>query len=180
ERPPFRFWLACAIGVGAVIVFAVNQGGGAFSLADGWLALAMLSVGVAYVEGGRVSRELGGTTTLCWAMIVLAPLAAIPLSVAIWQRDWAVSISAGAWIGFWYAGVVSMFLGSIAWYRGLAAGGIARIGQSNLLQPLLALLWSALLIGERVTGVAVACALVVVAAMVVCLRSRISVVAPSS
>lgn len=173
ERPPVRFWIACTVGVGAVLVFAVHQGGGKVSLADGWLLLAMLSVGIAYVEGGRVSRELGGTITLCWAMIALAPVAAVPLGLELWRHDWAVPISASAWAGFWYAGIVSMFLGSVAWYAGLAAGGIARIGQLNLVQPLFALLWSALLLGEQVTATAVTYAVVVVAAMVVCLRSRV-------
>lgn len=173
EQPSLKFWVACLVGVGAVLVFAVHQGGGAVSLADGWLLLAMLSVGIAYVEGGRVSRELGGTTTLCWAMIVLAPIAAVPLGFALWRHDWTAPVSAVAWAGFWYAGVISMFLGSIAWYRGLAAGGIARIGQLNLVQPLFALLWSALLLGEPISAVALVCAVVVVAAMVVCLRSRV-------
>jgi drug/metabolite transporter (DMT)-like permease len=176
ERPPLRFWIACTVGVGAVLVFAVHQGGSAVSAADGWLLLAMASVGVAYVEGGRVSRELGGTVTLCWAMIALAPLAIVPLGLALWWHEWSSEpIPAAAWVGLWYAGVVSMFLGSVAWYRGLAAGGIARIGQLNLVQPLFALLWSALLLGEQITTVAVVCAVVIVAAMSICLRSRIPV-----
>lgn len=172
ERPPPAFWIACLVGVGTVLFFAVHQGGGHITLADGWLILAMLSVGMAYVEGGRVSRELGGTTTLCWAMILLAPITAVPLGFALWQHEWA-SISVSAWAGFWYAGIVSMFLGSVFWYRGLAVGGIARIGQLNLIQPLLTLLWSALLLGERVTVVAVICAAIIIGSMVACIRSRV-------
>ena len=178
ERPPLRFWLACLLGTGAVVVFIASQGGGAVDRADGWLLLAMLGVGLAYVEGGRVSRALGGTTTLCWAMIALAPAVAVPLGLAVWTREWRAPIPAEAWAGLCYAGVVSMFLGSVLWYRGLAAGGIARIGQLNLVQPLLALLWSALLLGERVTAVAVACAVVVIAAVAVCIRSRVARRAP--
>lgn len=174
ERPPWRFWIACLLGTGAVVVFVVHQGSAAVDLADGWLVLAMLSVGLAYVEGGRVSRELGGATTLCWAMIALAPAVAVPLGLAVWTRDWPAPIPAEAWAGLCYAGIVSMFLGSVLWYRGLAAGGIARIGQLNLIQPLFALLWSALLLGERVTAVAVVCAIVVIAAMAVCIRSRVA------
>ena len=75
-------------------------------------------------------------------------------------------------------GVISMFLGSVAWYRGLAAGGIARIGQLNLTQPLLALLWSAVLLGERITWPFVVAAIAVIAAMAVCIKSRVVVAAP--
>jgi drug/metabolite transporter (DMT)-like permease len=172
ERPPKRFWIACIVGIAAVLVFAMEQGGGRVSPADLWLLAAMLSVGVAYVEGGRVSRELGATATLCWAMIAVAPFAALPLALSLWRHDWEQATSGPAWAGLAYACVISMFFGSLAWYRGLAAGGVARIGQLNMIQPLLTLLWSALLLGERVTGVAIACAIVVFASMTICVRSR--------
>jgi drug/metabolite transporter (DMT)-like permease len=178
ERPPWRFWIGCGAGVLAVGAFAIYQGGGRIELADGWLVAAMLSVGFAYVEGGRVSREFGGTATLCWAMILLAPFAAIPLIIAIQAHAW-VAIPWPAWAGFWYAGVISMFLGSVAWYRGLAAGGIARIGQLNLAQPLLALLWSAILLGERITWPFVVTAIVVITSMAICIKSRVVAVAPA-
>lgn len=129
------------------------------------------------MEGGRVSREFGRTATLCWAMIVLAPFAAIPLLMEVQAQSWG-PIPWPAWAGFWYVGVISMFLGSVAWYRGLAAGGIARIGQLNLAQPLLTLLWSAVFLGERITWPFVVAAIVVIAAMAVCIKSRVVAAAP--
>ena len=47
------------------------------------------------------------------------------------------------------------------WYRGLARGGVARIGQLQLAQPVLTLLWSALILGERFGAGTVAAALAV-------------------
>ena len=44
-----------------------------------------------------------------------------------------------AWLGFAYVSVVSMFLGFFAWYAGLARGGVARVGQIQLAQPVLTL-----------------------------------------
>ncbi|MEM6498422.1 MAG: hypothetical protein AAF709_17065 [Pseudomonadota bacterium] len=73
------FWLACLIGFCAILYFAYDAGGGHLSLADWWLFLGMLSLGIAYVEGGRVSRELGGSVTLSWAMLFLTPPAALAL-----------------------------------------------------------------------------------------------------
>jgi drug/metabolite transporter (DMT)-like permease len=172
ERPTLRFWIACAAGAAAVAFFAVWQGGGHVVLADCWLLAAILSVGVAYVEGGWVSRELGGTVTLCWAMILLAPAATVVLIAAVGTRDWPV-ISWEAWLGLAYAALVSMFLGSVAWYEGLAAGGIARVGQLNLVQPLVALGWAALLLGERVSWPFFMTAIAVLLSMAVCIRSRV-------
>ena len=173
ERPTKRFWIGCVAGVTAIALFAFQQGGGRIGLGDAWLLAAMLSVGIAYVEGGRVSRELGGAATLCWAMILLAPFAAIPLAVEVRAHVWQ-PIPWQAWVGFWYVGVISMFLGSAAWYRGLAAGGVARIGQLNLAQPLLALLWSAMVLGERVTAPFLITAVVVMISMAVCIKSRVA------
>jgi drug/metabolite transporter (DMT)-like permease len=172
ERPTPRFWVACTAGAVAVAFFAVWQGGGRVVLADFWLLAAILSVGVAYVEGGRVSRELGGTVTLCWAMILLAPVATVVLIAAVATRDWP-PISWEAWLGLAYAALVSMFLGSVAWYEGLAAGGIARVGQLNLVQPLVALGWTALLLGERVSWPFFMTAIAVLLSMAVCIRSRV-------
>ncbi len=172
-RPPAVFWLACAIGFAGVFYFAYDAGGGHLSLADGWLFLALICVAFAYVEGGRVSGELGGTVTLSWAMILLTPVA---LVVLIWSSAGVdpQTVAATSWIALIYLGVISMFLASVFWYRGLAAGGVARIGQINLLLPLVALGWSAVFLGEEITPTAIICSLVVFAAMVVCLKSRVT------
>ena len=79
ERPSMAFWIASFVGFCAVFYFVYDAGGGHLSLSDGWLLLGMLSLGVAYVEGGRVSREIGGTVTLSWAMLFLTPAATVPL-----------------------------------------------------------------------------------------------------
>ena len=48
-------------------------------------------------------------------------------------------------------GVVSMYLGFFAWYRGLTRTTIARASQVQLAQPVLGFFWSWLLLGERTT-----------------------------
>lgn len=171
ERPSPAFWAGSLAGFLAVLYFAYDAGGGHVSPPDGWLILGMLSLGVAYVEGGRASQVLGGTVTLSLAMLALCPFAAIVLLMST-SADQLQTVSSSGWIAMVYLGVVSMFLASVFWYRGLAAGGIARIGQINLLLPLAALGWSALFLGEEITPTAIACALIVLAAMLVCLKSR--------
>ncbi|WP_300072478.1 DMT family transporter [uncultured Ruegeria sp.] len=171
ERPPPVFWIACLTGFCAVLYFAYDAGGGHLTLPDGWLFLGVLSLGIAYVEGGRVSRELSGSVTLSWSMLFLTPFAILPLLPRISQIDTS-TISAASWVSLAYLGVVSMFLASVLWYGGLALGGIARIGQINLLLPLTALGWSALFLGEQITLTAIVCAVIVLATMVICLKTR--------
>ena len=50
--------------------------------------------------------------------------------------------------GFGYLGVFSMWLGFFAWYKGLVLGGTMRFSQVQLLQPFVALILSAWLLGE--------------------------------
>ncbi len=171
ERPPVTFWIACFVGFCGVLYFALDAGGGQVGAADAWLFLAMLSLGIAYVEGARVSGELGGTIALSWAMLLMAPFAAVPFVLSLRDVSFG-TVAWTSWAAFAYVGAISMFLASVFWYRGLAAGGIARIGQINLLLPMVALAWSALLLGEQITPTAIVCAFVVFASMVACLRSR--------
>lgn len=52
----------------------------------------------------------------------------------------------GAWLEFGY--VFSMFAGVLFWYKGLAMGGSARVGQVPLPQPFLTLAGAAAILGE--------------------------------
>jgi drug/metabolite transporter (DMT)-like permease len=44
-----------------------------------------------------------------------------------------------------------MLIGFVFWYRGLAQGGIATVGQLQLLQPFFGLILAALMLGESVS-----------------------------
>jgi drug/metabolite transporter (DMT)-like permease len=83
----------------------------------------------------------------------------VPVAVA---ASGGVSASPSAWLGFAYVAVFSMFLGFFAWYKGLAIGGVARVGQIQLLQPVMTLTWAALLLGEPVSGATILASLLVI------------------
>ena len=70
--------------------------------------------------------------------------------------------------------VVSMYLGFFAWYRALAAGGVARIGQIQLIQPVLTLLWAWLFLGEHISAATLTAALAVVACVALTQRTRVA------
>jgi drug/metabolite transporter (DMT)-like permease len=147
ERPSPAFWLAALAGTATVLLFAVTAGAGDLRASDGYLLLAVVLCGLGYAEGGALARELGGAQTICWALLV-----ALPVTVPVTLVAGADPAGATAWLGFAYVSVISMFLGFFAWYAGLARGGVARVGQVQLAQPVLTLLWSALVLGEAVGG----------------------------
>jgi drug/metabolite transporter (DMT)-like permease len=103
---------------------------------------------------------------------VLSAPVTVPLSLVL-AATTSPSGGGPAWAGFAYVSVISMFLGFFAWYAGLARGGVARIGQVQLLQPPMTLGWSALVLGESVGPGTLAAALAVLASVVVTQRARV-------
>ncbi|MBB5293810.1 DMT family transporter (plasmid) [Deinococcus metallilatus] len=160
ERPRPVFWLVCALGVVAVLWFAATTGAGHLETGDVYMLLAVLLAAVGYAEGGRLARQLDGWRVVSWALVFSLPFALIATLLAPWPTHLP---SPGAWAAFGYVSMVSMFLGFFAWYRGLALGGVARAGQVQLVQPVLTVVWSALLLGEGLDGRTILAALLVVA-----------------
>ncbi|PYM55597.1 MAG: EamA family transporter [Candidatus Rokuibacteriota bacterium] len=171
ERPSWTFWLVSAAGLGAVLVFAATIGGGAPRAADSLLLGAVAAAGLGYAEGARLARTLGDWQVICWALLLSAPVVIWP--VAWWVATHGLHARPGAWLGFAYVSVVSMFLGFFAWYRGLALGGIAKVGQLQLAQPVLTLAWSALLLGETLTTPTVVASIVILALVALGRRARV-------
>ncbi len=148
ERPRPAFWVVCALGVVAVLVFAVVQGAGQLAAGDLYLLLAVVFAAAGYAEGGRLARELGGWRVVSWALAFSLPLTLLATLLSPWPAQLP---SADGVAGFRLClGLVSVFLGFFAWYKGLALGGVARAGQVQLLQPVLTVAWSALLLGEHI------------------------------
>jgi drug/metabolite transporter (DMT)-like permease len=177
ERPSPGFWLASVAGLVCVLIFAAARGAGRLTAEDGLVLLAVAAGALGYAEGGALARELGSWRVICWALVLAAPVLApvVALSVGVHVLE----ASPRAWLGFGYVSLVSMFLGFLAWYRAMALGGVARVGQLQLLQPLLTLLWSALLLGEVVDRGTLGAALLVVLCVLAGVRSRVRIL-PSS
>lgn len=169
ERPPLVFWLASGGGLVAVLLFLASTGAvrGALTSADLYLLIAVVLCGLGYAEGGVLAREIGGARTICWALLIALP---VTLPIALVTLDGQAG--ARSWTAFGYLTVVSMFLGFFAWYAGLARGGIAKVGQIQLAQPVLTLIWSALLLGEPVTAASIGAAVVVLGCVVLTQRTR--------
>lgn len=162
EQPRPAFWLFSTAGSLTVAGFALWQGGGASLTGDLLMILAILLCGLGYAEGATLSRRLGGWQVISWALVLALPLMA-GAALATMPDDWS-GVAVPAWIGLGYVSVFSMLVGFVFWYRGLALGGIAGVGQLQLLQPAFGLLLAALLLHEPVawtmiaaTGLVVLC-----------------------
>jgi drug/metabolite transporter (DMT)-like permease len=160
ERPQPMFWLFSILGSATVAGFALSNDGTASLTGDLLMVAAIVLCGLGYAEGAALSRRLGGWQVISWALLLSLPLM-VPVAIWTWPSTWS-GISVPAWIGLAYVSVFSMFVGFIFWYRGLAIGGIARVGQLQQLQPFFGLALAGLLLHEPVAwSMIVATALVV-------------------
>lgn len=159
EKPARRFWLCSLAGSATVVAFALSAGSGKFSPADGALLAAVVFAALGYAEGGRLSREIGGWQVMCWTLVMALPLILGPL---VWlAMHHGLQATASSWAGFAYLSLVSSFLGMFAWYHGLSLGGVARVGQLQLLQPFFTFLFAVLFLGESFGWQPVVCAALV-------------------
>ena len=161
ERPKPAFWLFSLVGGLLVAGFALGQGGRASLTGDLLMVAAILVCGLGYAEGAALSRRLGGWQVISWALVLSLP-ATLPLAGATLPGSWA-GVAPAAWAGLAYVSVFSMLVGFVFWYRGLALGGIAAVGQLQLLQPFFGLALAGLLLGEPVAPSMIAVTALVVA-----------------
>jgi drug/metabolite transporter (DMT)-like permease len=160
ERPSPVFWLFSCLGSGLVAGFAMFQGVSA-SLAGDLLMLAAIVVcGLGYAEGATLSRRLGGWQVISWALVLSLP---ITLSLTLYTMPSSFAgVGGAAWGGLAYVSLFSMLIGFVFWYKGLALGGIAAVGQLQLLQPFLGFLIAAAILHEAVSPAMIVVTLAVV------------------
>ena len=149
ERPRPVFWIFSVLGSSLVVGFAISQGLTASPTGDLLMLAAILACGLGYAEGAKLSRTLGGWQVICWALVLSLPVMAV---LSVWLAPASFSgISVSAWVCLAYVSLFSMLTGFVFWYRGLAQGGIAAVGQLQLLQPFFGLALAATLLHEHVS-----------------------------
>ncbi|PLX36520.1 MAG: EamA/RhaT family transporter [Hyphomicrobiales bacterium] len=172
ERPSPAFWGWGAVGACLVIAFTLREGGMRFAAGDFWLLAAGASAAVGYALSGALARTMPGWAVISWALVLAFPIS-LPLTLILWQPAYAVA-PLSVWAAFSYLGLFSMFLGFFAWNAGMALGGVARVGQVQLLQTFVTLGVSAVLLGESVDLEMILFAVAVVATVAASRRTRVA------
>ncbi|MCM3355066.1 DMT family transporter [Bacillus halotolerans] len=148
ERPRPAFWIFSAAGSLLVAGFALIQGGESSPIGDAYMLASIVVCGLGYAEGARLSRRLGNWQVISWALVLSLPLM-LPLSFYFTPGSWS-GVGVPALLSLAYVSLFSMLIGFVFWYRGLAQGGIAAVGQLQLLQPFFGLLLASVILHEKV------------------------------
>ncbi|NKY58119.1 DMT family transporter [Nocardia flavorosea] len=173
ERPPRAFWLTAAAGAVAATVFAAFRGGsfGGPHWSDLLLLGAVVAAACGYAEGGLLARELGAWQTISWALVLSAPVMVVLTGISVAQQP--PTGSPAQWAAFAYLGVVSMYLGFLPWYRGLAIGPMTQVSQVQLAQPAFTLCWAALVLNEELSWATAVGAAAVIGCAASAVRTRL-------
>ena len=177
ERPSRRYWACSVTGFGAVVTFALHEGGGSLHVADLLLVGAIVVAAIGYVEGVLLTRVMRGWEIISWALVLSAP-AMVALTVLSLIQHGAPQFTAGQALAFGYTAAISAFAAFFAWYAGLSGAGIARAGQLQLMQPVLSIIWCWPLLSERISGATLLTAAVVIGAVALGRRSVVAAAEP--
>lgn len=163
ERPHAPFWIFSIAGAAAVAGFALYGSGGGTLAGDLLMVAAIVVCGLGYAEGAILSRRLGGWQVISWALILSLPVMSV-LTLLAWPETFG-NVTLPGWIGLAYVSVFSMMVGFIFWYRGLALGGIAGVGQLQLLQPFFGFVLAAIFLVEPISWTMMVSTVIVVASV---------------
>ncbi len=149
ERPRMAFWIFSVLGSLLVMGFALSQSTIVSPTGDLLMLAAVVVCGLGYAEGAKLTRILGGWQVISWSLVLSLPFMLIASFITMPASF--TSIGSSAWIALGYVSLFSMLIGFIFWYKGLATGGIAAVGQLQLLQPFFGLGLTAILLHETIS-----------------------------
>ena len=173
EKPSLSFWLTSIFGTFMVVSYTFMDNDGSLMIEDLWLLFAILFAAIGYSEGGILSKEMGSIAVISWALVISLPLNLFA-SYVFYETSYA-TISFQAFMSLMYVGLFSMFIGFFFWYKGIAIGGISRVGQVQLIQPFLTIIGAYFLTNEKITFLNILFALIVLIVIIIGRRTKIDV-----
>ena len=173
EKPSSSFWMISIFGTFIVILYTFIDNNGSLMIEDLWLLFAILFAAIGYSEGGTLAKEMGSIGVISWALVISLPINLFA-SYLFYEINYA-SISFQAIISLTYVGLFSMFIGFFFWYKGIAIGGISRVGQVQLIQPFLTIVGAYFLTNEKITTLNILFAFMVLIVIIIGRKTKIQV-----
>ena len=173
EKPSSSFWMISIFGTFIVISYTFIDNNGSLMIEDIWLLFAILFAAIGYSEGGTLAKEMGSIGVISWALVISLPINLFA-SYLFYEINYT-SISIQAIISLTYVGLFSMFIGFFFWYKGIAIGGISRVGQVQLIQPFLTIVGAYFLTNEKITTLNILFAFMVLIVIIIGRKAKIQV-----
>ena len=159
------------VGVMALITVRDTDGDGASLTGDLLCLLSSMVAAVGYVSGSHLSKSIGTVAVTFWA-ISLAAVVQVPLVYFLWDAaDWA-AIGMQGWGAVAFLALGSSLTAYVAWYWGLAHGGVVRMAPLQFLMPVVSVTLAVAIFQETLTLPLVACGVAIVAGLVIAKKAK--------
>lgn len=168
ERPQLTFWLFSLFGSGLVVLYILLD----ISLNTQsffgilYMLCAIILCGFGYAEGANLAKKIGGWQVICWALVISLPVMLI-VTIYNYSSEILDKLTLSGLVAVLYISIFSMLIGFFFWYYGLSKGGIASVGQLQLLQPFMGLALAAVILHEPIS----ANMLIITAGVICCVAS---------
>lgn len=163
KMPTLKFWSYAVAGstlVAGYTAYVHDE----FNLYLGDLALlgAVLFAGFGYAQGGSLSSEMKSWEVMSWMLVISTPVLFVLAMVTFDVKDFA-SFQLIDYTSLLFLALINSFFAFFTWYYALALGGVQRIGQIQLLQPFLTLMFAAVFMAEHVDTLTLVISFLVIA-----------------
>jgi drug/metabolite transporter (DMT)-like permease len=152
ERPNALVYAGSTLTLGGMVLVVIG-GGKALSLGhetlvgDGLMILGAFLWATYTVGSSRYIRKYGPVRVTAWTLWIGTPFLVALGAPALWSTDWA-GTPTWVWGAVVYAGVFSVAVAYLLWYRGVQQLGNSRTAVYSNLVPVVALLTAWLWLGE--------------------------------
>jgi len=154
------------VGVMALIAVRGTDGDGASLVGDLLCLGSSVVAAVGYVTGSQLAKSIGTVSVTFWA-VSLAALVQLPLVYVLWDAaDWA-AIGMQGWGAVAYLALGPSLAAYVAWYWGLARGGVVRMAPLQFLMPVMSLTLAVSIFHEALTLPLLVSATAIVAGIII-------------
>lgn len=178
ERPSPLFWVAAVAGAVLVMLYSMPKQGLTMSVGDMMLIIGTVVGALGYAYGGLLAKTMPSWQVICWVVALALPVT-LPAAFITMPSDLG-AISNGAWGSFFYLALISQLFGFFLWYHAMYLGGIAQVGQIQLLQPFFTLLFAWFWLGEQLSLETWVFAGLIMMTVFLAQKARMTAIAPSA
>jgi len=175
RRIPARRWLyGCALALAGTAALIGDrsgfEGGSDPIIGDLIILVGCWACSLGYVAGARLSGTLGSWSTTMWGATIGT---AVGVPILLLTRGWEAVLNVGpaGWAAIIYLAFIVTVIGYIAWYWALSKGSVARVAPAQFFLPVVGVGLAVVFLGERLTAVGVAAAIVILIGVRVTQRS---------
>jgi drug/metabolite transporter (DMT)-like permease len=153
ERAGPRLWAGVVLASGgiAVIVGQAAAGGGGALFGDVEIFVSALAVGLSSLIAKSVLQRYSALRVTAWSSLwglcCLLPFGAIALPTVRWSH-----VQPHAWDALAFTAIGASVVTLILWYAGIARIGVVRATAYGYLQPILGVVFAAVLLGDQLSA----------------------------